>query len=487
MKVAVIDDGVNEDRYSIGHLSYNVEIEDDLSVHERKGYDRYMESHGTICAGIIKKYAWNAEIASIKILSDKTKKCRPEQLVQALKWCEQEGIRLLNLSAGSSEFLDYYKFQPVVAELLRKGHILVAALSNRRDFSVPACFSGVLGVKSDPALRDGEYLAKDADYDGISFLACGCHYLTDFNGNHVKTSSCNSFATPLITALVCNILVDKPWLTANQVKWELSTNAGSDIKNPFFTNARPDFIDEAIVINLSDKNCSKHYFFKGIKELDLTNFCDLEVKGKNYITILPNSRTDIQSLMPTFVKNQEYISGFLYAGDAPEELKELCRKIGCFLWDESGCKLLLSNLPIVQGDADIPIICIHGLTWPCFKLALGLNRMFINEGYNCKVISDCEKSYLYGIDYIFCVNDTLSLILRLKNKFQLSVIIYCTGNDETGQDYADVHIYFSGKESSFDSERHIITLPHDFTDEFIEKVMNYFELLEDEIDNISEK
>lgn len=46
MVVAVIDDGVNENRYSVGPLAYSVEIGENLSVRERTDYDRYAESHG---------------------------------------------------------------------------------------------------------------------------------------------------------------------------------------------------------------------------------------------------------------------------------------------------------------------------------------------------------------------------------------------------------------------------------------------------------
>ncbi len=54
INIAIIDDGVNENLYNTGVLKYNIEITPNLMIRERKKYDRYKSSHGTICAAIIK-------------------------------------------------------------------------------------------------------------------------------------------------------------------------------------------------------------------------------------------------------------------------------------------------------------------------------------------------------------------------------------------------------------------------------------------------
>jgi hypothetical protein len=68
IRVAGIDDGISETLYNIGRLDFDIEINHGLSADKRREYNPFLASHGTTCAAIIKKYAPNARLGSIKIL-----------------------------------------------------------------------------------------------------------------------------------------------------------------------------------------------------------------------------------------------------------------------------------------------------------------------------------------------------------------------------------------------------------------------------------
>ncbi len=83
--VCLIDDGVKEYPFDIGTLKYNKEIKDNLKIINRNHYDQHLKSHGTVCAGIIKKYAPAARLSNVKIFNDKNnRKGTTKQLITAL-------------------------------------------------------------------------------------------------------------------------------------------------------------------------------------------------------------------------------------------------------------------------------------------------------------------------------------------------------------------------------------------------------------------
>ena len=106
VNIAVVDDGINENRYKTGKLIHNIEITRDLKVKPRQGYDTFAPSHGTTCAAIIKKAVPDALLSSLKILSDINRKGIRAQLVKAIEWCADNNINLINLSAGTIDYRD---------------------------------------------------------------------------------------------------------------------------------------------------------------------------------------------------------------------------------------------------------------------------------------------------------------------------------------------------------------------------------------------
>lgn len=222
IKIAVIDDGINAGLYKIGFIERDIEIMPELQVKYRTGYDMHKPSHGTTCAAIIKKYTPYAQLSSIKILNDNAKGIRG-QLVKALEWCVENNMHLVNMSLGTIDFRDADIIKKAVDTAAEKGIIIVAAANNRNVYTYPASFKNVIGVNCDITgnLKEGEFVWNPFAPDNIEITSCAIHELTMYTGETKTTGPCNSFAAPMITAVVCKIMDEKGLITLDEIKVEL--------------------------------------------------------------------------------------------------------------------------------------------------------------------------------------------------------------------------------------------------------------------------
>ena len=186
-----------------------------------------MSSHGTTCAAIIKKYAPDAVLSSVKILNDESRKGMKTQLIKALEWCVENKMCLVNLSLGTIDYKDFIGVENALKYASENGVIIVAACNNRNVFTCPASLEYVIGVKCDTSgkLKETEYIYNSFPLDGIDIIACGIHDLVKYSGESKITSVCNSFATPAITALVYNIIKNNPNIGLYELKEVLKQNS----------------------------------------------------------------------------------------------------------------------------------------------------------------------------------------------------------------------------------------------------------------------
>lgn len=256
--IAIIDDGVNEKLYKTGELKYNIEITPELHVSERVDYDPFMPSHGTTCAAIVKKYAPESVLSSIKILNGESHTGMKAQLIKALEWCVQNGIHLVNLSLGTVDYRDFIEIREAVKHASENFVVIVAACNNRTVFTCPASLEYAVGVKCDidEILMENEYIYNSKSPDGIEITANGCHRLEKFNGESKTTSICNSYAAPAVTALVYEIIKNNPNILLPEIKEKLkntsisidSTGKETSIpRNHSFNNVTDKNIDVPII------------------------------------------------------------------------------------------------------------------------------------------------------------------------------------------------------------------------------------------------
>ncbi|EPR13820.1 S8 family peptidase [Ruminiclostridium papyrosolvens] len=264
--IAVIDDGVNEKLYQTDRLSYNLEIAHDLTVCERVDYDPFLPSHGTTCAAIIKKYSPEAVLSSVKILDSSSRTGMKAQLIRALKWCADKSIRLVNLSLGTIDYRDFKEVKEAVDYAFEKNVIIVAACNNRNIFTCPASFEKVIGVRYDftGVLKEGEYTFNFDCMDGINISACAKHSLKKNDGTDIATNECNSYAAPMVTAHVYNLLKNNPNMGFDEIIAKLRQGANknnyTDCIQSFRNPKEPDI--PIILVN----NNSMNDFEKGLTD-----------------------------------------------------------------------------------------------------------------------------------------------------------------------------------------------------------------------------
>ncbi len=279
--VAIIDDGINQKLYKTGELKHNIQITPELHIQERVDYDPFLPSHGTTCAAIIKKYAPDAALSSVKILNDDSHKGMKAQLIKALEWCVENNIRLVNLSLGTIEYKDFIEVEKAVKYASENGVIIVAACNNKNVFTCPASLANVIGVKCDKSetLNGIEYIYNSFSPDGIDIIACGIHNLVKYTGESKITSVCNSFTAPAVTALVYNILKNNPNMGLYELKEALKKNSYNTIQikgnqnlidepqiSQYLNNYKMNSIEIPIIEvynNCSDKICD---FYKKLTE-----------------------------------------------------------------------------------------------------------------------------------------------------------------------------------------------------------------------------
>ncbi len=229
IRVAIIDDGVNES-FTVGvKLCEDYEIiENQICV--RLSANAGKTSHGSICASILCQNACNYYLISIKIL-DENKKAGKEYLINALEWCFENNIELINLSIGSTNYNDFAEIEYIIEKLCHKGVIIVSACDNRGIKTYPACLPGVIGVGTDRlgVLAEGEYVYREKPYDGIDITAFSGFTVQYSNGETKRLSAANSYAAPYITALVCNYMSENDYSPESTREYLRANSIGKNI------------------------------------------------------------------------------------------------------------------------------------------------------------------------------------------------------------------------------------------------------------------
>lgn len=207
LKVVFIDDGINTSLFNIKKLSESLCVKDDRICK----YNEQMvpaHSHGTVCAAIYSKYstASAVELISLKVINENSLKGRVADLVTGLNWCIENGADIVSCSAGTTNFFDFACMNKVICDAADKNVTIIGALSNSGIYTIPACAENVIGVKSGILYNNGTYKLRWHPFDDIEIVTSGKHELKLKNNNTYYSPSSNSFAAPVVTALVANII-----------------------------------------------------------------------------------------------------------------------------------------------------------------------------------------------------------------------------------------------------------------------------------------
>jgi subtilisin len=217
VKVAVIDSGVDSAHPAVGgRLSGYLAIQEaggellyDASPHQDES------GHGTACAGIIRRFAPDCDLYSVKILG-RTLTGRGPVLAAAFQWAIENGMQVCNMSLGTTK----REFSPLLHELADRAYfrnvMVVSAANNMPIPSFPSTYASVISVAAhaEPQPLRVYYNPQPP----VEFGAPGINVQVAWlNGGHI-TATGNSFAAPHISGLVAAILAKHPALTIFQMK-----------------------------------------------------------------------------------------------------------------------------------------------------------------------------------------------------------------------------------------------------------------------------
>lgn len=139
VRVAVIDSGVHASHPHISRISGGA------TIGEQVVENSYVDTlgHGTAVMAAIQEKAPEAEYFAVRVFQSALR-TRIEFLLQAIEWCIDHNIDLVNLSLGTSNPAHAERFTPLIRCAAEHGMILVSA----RD-ALPGSLQGVIGVGLD--------------------------------------------------------------------------------------------------------------------------------------------------------------------------------------------------------------------------------------------------------------------------------------------------------------------------------------------------
>ncbi len=412
-RLAIIDDGVNKNNLGIAlDLENDLEVVDG-SVRERSSYDTYAHSHGTTCIGIISSYftSFPCTVSSIKILSKHHRGSVDDMLI-ALNWCREHGIKVINMSIGTRDFTARNRLKTVVNEMAAEGIVIVAAEDNNGYFTYPAAFTNVIGVKAlQNMLNDGILLNGNVGIDGIDFLAKAEHDVW-LAGEKIKTSLSNSFATPYVTVQVLQLLDRDVSLDVQNIKNLLRTRMTDQIV------CQPNFFDwsnEYFLCNFSSLLMSEALHSRNIvtytqinqDEILLTHFYPSEFT-KNSTLVITCDRLgvdkDLDVLSPYFSiyknvilldikrNNIKFLSGLLSSKRNREEDGKDSFQIGI---DSFNFCALECNQSRNNKSVEVPVVALHSCHLDgLVRIMLEIKDYFFTDGFNCLCLLDSALGYL---------------------------------------------------------------------------------------------
>lgn len=235
IKVAVIDSGVEHNHPALARATgpavsgaVLIEVDDDAPdgwrYVERPHSDLY--GHGTACAGIIREFAPECELYSVRVL-DGELSGRAWMFAAGLAWAIEHRMDVVNLSLSTTNEEYFDVFHSLVDDAVFQGTMVVSSMPNDVVTSIPSEFSSVFSVAS--IETDDAYELRYHRGGPGEWGARGIDVEVAWSGGGRVITTGNSFATPHVSGMIAALLSKHPGLTVFQVKTilaALSANGG---------------------------------------------------------------------------------------------------------------------------------------------------------------------------------------------------------------------------------------------------------------------
>ena len=227
VRVCVLDSGVELDHPLIGPIQRSVAVTkegDEVTVADDDSGD--LCGHGTACAGIIRSFAPECELTSVRVLGAGYTGSAAV-LLGGLEWAINEGFHIVNMSLSTTKKQYVDRLHELADSAYFKRTTLVASAHNMPVESFPWRFAAVVSVGSHELPDPYAFYANPNP--PVEFFARGLNVDIAWLGGETITATGNSFATPHIAGLSALIMSKHPELTPFQLKSVLhltATNVG---------------------------------------------------------------------------------------------------------------------------------------------------------------------------------------------------------------------------------------------------------------------
>ena len=226
VSVLVVDSGVETNHPAIGGATVNCwRVEDGAdgaaAVVADEGGDAF--GHGTAVAGIIRQYAPDANLSSLKVFGGDLR-ASSRFILAGLHWAIGHGFDVVNCSFGTQSHQFVVDYKSVADQAFCRNVWLVSACDNAdfRRASYPACFPTVLST--DFGAIDGLTLLRRPG-QLVEFVARGEAVSVAWKRGGYRVNTGSSFAAAHLAALAAKTRQLRPHWNACQVKSYLYTLA----------------------------------------------------------------------------------------------------------------------------------------------------------------------------------------------------------------------------------------------------------------------
>jgi subtilisin family serine protease len=203
VRIAVVDSGIHPGNPHIGTTPISgVRILPDGGV-DGDYLDRI--GHGTAVAAAIVEKAPGVDLVAVRVF-DRTLATSADVLARGLSWAASQGVRLINLSLGTSNPARAAILGAAVDEAVAAGAIVVSAFESDGVAWLPGSLPNALGVTLDPTCdRQALVMTADGTRGVVRFGAGG--YPRPIDGVPVERNlSGISFAVANVTGFLARLL-----------------------------------------------------------------------------------------------------------------------------------------------------------------------------------------------------------------------------------------------------------------------------------------
>ncbi len=168
VSVAFIDSGASPGHPHLGDIAGGVGIAPDEDVDDF--VDRL--GHGTAVAAAIHEKAPDAALYAVRVF-EQSLSATSTQLVRAVDWASEQGVRLINMSLGTANPEREAMLGAAVGRAAAQGALVVAACEFDGQVWFPGSLPQVVGVMLDPDCPRDEVRLTTDSYSRPAFLASG--------------------------------------------------------------------------------------------------------------------------------------------------------------------------------------------------------------------------------------------------------------------------------------------------------------------------